>query len=93
MKFRIYSSPTGNTFSIFRYNRIFPENLLIAKISLIYKKDEFLLTNYRTVSIFPCFLKLFELMTCNRLFKYLSENNILYEKKFGLQTFHSQLVC
>ena len=26
---------------------------------------------------------------CNRLFKYLSENNILYEKQFGFQTSRS----
>ena len=26
---------------------------------------------------------------CNRLFKYLSENSILYEKQFGFQTSHS----
>ena len=26
---------------------------------------------------------------CNRLFKYLSENSILYENQFGFQTFYS----
>ena len=26
---------------------------------------------------------------CNRLFKYLSENSIIYEKQFGFQTSHS----
>ena len=26
---------------------------------------------------------------CNRLFKYLSENSILYEKQFGFQSSHS----
>ena len=70
--------------------RIFPENLKIAKVSSIYKKDEeFLLTNYRPISVLPCFSKLLERIMYNRLFKYLSENSILYEKQFGFQTSHS----
>ena len=61
---------------------IFPENLKIAKVFPIYKKDEeFLLTNYRPMSVLPCFFKLLERIVYNRLFKYLSENSILYEKK------------
>ena len=68
---------------------IFPENLKVAKVSPIYKKDkEFLLTNYRPISVLPCFSKLLERIMYNRLFKYLSENSILYEKQFGFQTFH-----
>ena len=60
---------------------IFPENLKIAKVSPIYKKDEkFLLTNYRAILVLPCFSKLQEYIMYNRLFKYLSENSILYEK-------------
>ena len=57
---------------------IFPENLKIAKVSLIYKKDEeFLLTN-----------ELLERIMFNQLFKYLSENSIFYELQFGFQTSH-----
>ena len=69
---------------------IFPENLKIAKVSLIYKKDEeFLLANYRPILVFPCFSKLLEWIIYNGLFKYLSENSILYENQFGFQTSHS----
>ena len=51
---------------------IFPENLKIAEVSPIYKKDEeFLLTNYRPISVLPCFSKLLERIMYNRLFKYL----------------------
>ena len=40
---------------------IFPESLKITKGSPIYKKDEeFLLTNYRLISVLPCFSKLLE---------------------------------
>ena len=69
---------------------IFPENLKIAKMSPVYKKDEeFLLTIYRPISVLPCFSKLLEHIMYNRLFKHLSENRILYEKQFGFQTSHS----
>ena len=69
---------------------IFPENLKIEKVSLIYKKDEeFLLANYRPILVFPCFSKLLEWIIYNGLFKYLSENSILYENQFGFQTSHS----
>ena len=69
---------------------ILPESLKIAKVSPIYKKDEeFLLTNYRPVAVLPCSSKLLERIMYNRLFKYLSENSILYEKQFGFQTSHS----
>ena len=69
---------------------IFPENLKIAKVSPVYKKDEeFLLTNYRPMSVLLCFSKLLERIMYNRLFKYLSENSIFYKKQFGFQTSHS----
>ena len=53
----------------------------------IHKKDEeLLLANYRTISVLPCLSKLLECIMYNQLFKYLSENSILYEKQFGFQT-------
>ena len=77
-------------FNILLQQGIFPENLKIAKVSPIYKKDEeFCLTNYRPKSVLPCFSKLLERIMYNCLLKYLSENSILYEKQFGFQTSHS----
>ena len=57
-------------------------------MSPVFKKDD-LLTNYRVTSVLQCFSKLLERIMYNRPFKYLSENSILYEKKFGFQTAHS----
>ena len=69
---------------------IFLENLKIARVSPIFKKDEkFLFTNYRPISLQPCFSKLLEKMMYNRLYKYLSDNNYLYEKQFGFQAAHT----
>ena len=53
----------------------------------IYKKDEeFLLKNYRPISVLPCFSNLLERMMYNSI---LSKTSILYEKQFGFQTSHS----
>ena len=85
-----FFTPLKHVFNPSLQQGIFPENLKIAKVFPIYKKDEeFLLTNYRPISVLPCFSKLLEHIMYNRLFKYLSENSILYEKQFGFQTSHS----
>ena len=86
----IFFTPLKYIFNLSSKQGIFPENLKIAKVSPIYKKDEeFLLTNYRPISVLPCFSKLLGHIMYNRLFKYLSENSILYEKQFGFQTSRS----
>ena len=86
----IFFTPLKYIFNLSFQQGIFPENLKIAKVSPVYKKDEeFLLTNYRPTSVLPCFSKLLERIMYNRLFKYLSENSILYKKQFGFQKSHS----
>ena len=58
--------------------------------SPIFKKDEkFFFTNYRLIPVLPRFSKLLEKIMYNRLYRYLSENNYLYEKHFGFQAAHS----
>ena len=47
------------------------------------------LRNYRPISALPCFSKILERIIYNRLYKYLTDNNILYKKQFGFQTRHS----
>ena len=85
----IFFTPLKHIFNLSLQQGIFPESLKIAKVSPVYKKDEeFLLKNYRPISVLPCFSKLERIMY-NRLFKYLSENSILYKKQFGFQTSHS----
>ena len=43
----------------------------------------------RAISVLTCFSKLLERIMYNRLFKYLSENSILYEKQLGFQSSHT----
>ena len=62
----------------------------IARVSPIFKKgDEFFFTNYRPISLLPCFPKLLERIICNRLYKYLLQNNIFYGKQFEFQASNS----
>ena len=69
---------------------IFPNDLKIAKVIPLYKKDEDdIVSNYRPVSILPCFSKILERIMYNRLYDHLIQNNLLYHKQFGFQRGHS----
>ena len=83
-------NPIEYVFSLSFKQGVFPENLKIAHVSPIFKKDEkFLFISYRPISVLPCFSKLLEKIMYNRLYKYLSENNYLSEKQFGFYAANS----
>ena len=66
------------------------DNLKIAKVTPIYKTGgNSDISNYRPISVLPCFSKSLERLMYNRLYKYLKENNILYEKQFCFQSRYS----
>ena len=46
------------------------------------------LSNYMPIFVLSCFSKILERIMHNRLYKYLTENKILYPKEFGFQTGH-----
>jgi len=67
-------------------NGVFPESLKIAKVVPVFKSgDPTELTNYRPISILPVFSKLIERVMYNRIFDYVSKNDLLYQKQFGFQ--------
>ena len=69
---------------------VFPDDLKIARVTPIYKGEGSSdVSNYRPISVLPCFSKILEHIMYNRLYKYLIENNILYSKQFGFQNGHS----
>ena len=69
---------------------IFPDDLKIARVTPVFKAgNENEVGNYRPISILPCFSKILERIMYNRLFKYLTTNEILYKKQFGFQEGHS----
>ena len=82
--------PLMNIFSQSLKKGIFPEKMKIAKVSPIFKKgDKSILSNYRPISVLPCFSKILECIMYNRLYAYVAENNILFNKQFGFRAGHS----
>ena len=83
-------TPLMRIFNLLLSTRIFPDKLKIAKVSPIFKNGEKdFLTNYRLISILPCFSKLLECIMYDRLYSYLTENKILFKKQFGFRSGHS----
>ena len=66
------------------------EKLKVAKVIPIYKKDDSaLFSNYRPVSLLPCFSKILERLEFNRCIDYINHHKILNDKQFGFRPKHS----
>ena len=62
----------------------------IAKVVPLSKNsDPENITNYRPMSVLPCFFKVLDRIMYNGLHKYSCEKKLLYSKQFGLQKGHS----
>ena len=69
---------------------IFPELCKVAKVIPIFKKDdELLCENYRPISLLPIFSKIFEKVIYKRMYQFLTENNLIYDRQFGFRSKHS----
>ena len=69
---------------------IFPDALKIAKVLPVFKSgDDFLLSNYRPISVLPVFSKILERILYNRTYEYFNNNKLLYNKQFGFQSNNS----
>ena len=69
---------------------VYPDHLKIARVTPIFKKgsrDD--PGNYRPISVLSTVNKIFERILHNRLYKYLTKFNILYEYQFGFRKGHS----
>ena len=70
--------------------KAFLDDSKIAKVTPIDKAgDSSDISNYRPVSVLLYFSKILECLMYYRLYKYLNENNISYEKQFGFQSGYS----
>ena len=82
---------------IFNYSfktGVVPEQLKIAKVIPIYKKDNAeVLSNYRPVSVLHSFSKILERLMFNRCMDYIDKNDILNEKQFGFRSNHSTFMA
>ena len=69
---------------------VFPDLMKIAIVSPVLKTgDTADNSNYRPISVLPCFSKILERVICNRLYKYLTDQKILHPQQFGLRKCHS----
>lgn len=67
-----------------------PSKMKISKVVPIFKKDDpSLFTNYRPISILPCFSKILEKLVFNRLYDYLLQHNFLYDSQYGFRQNYS----
>ena len=68
--------PLTQIFNLSLSSGIVPEKLKVAKVIPIYKKgDSGLFSNYRPVSLLPCFSKILERLVFNRCIDYTSRNS------------------
>ena len=69
---------------------VFPDELKIAKIILIFKSgNEQCANNYRPISILSFFSKIYEKVMANFLTNFLDANDLLYNSQFGFRHNHS----
>ena len=88
--FDIIESPLFHILDMSIKYGTFPNHMKIARVIPVFKSgDSSITSNYRPISILPCFSKILERIMYNRLYNYLTTNNILYNKQFGFQKQHS----
>ena len=88
--FQNISEPLKHIFQISLSKGIVPNKLKIARVTPIHKAGENTdVSNYRPISVLPCFSKILERIMYNRLFDYLNKHNMLYNKQFGFQKANS----
>ena len=69
---------------------IIPSQLKIALITPIFKaKNKEKFSNYRPISVLPCFSKILERLMYNRMEKYLNKVKILFHSQYGFRKNHS----
>ena len=67
-----------------------PDLIKIAIVSPVFKTgDTADISNYRPISVLPCFSKILERVMYNRLYKYLTDQKILHLQQFGFQKGYS----
>ena len=78
--------PLTFIFSLSFESGIIPQDLKLAKVIPLYKADDpSVFSNYRPISILPCFSKILEKLVYARILKHLDANNILYEHQYGFR--------
>ena len=84
------SIPLTYIFNLSLSSGIVPEQLKIARVVPIHKKEgKDVFNNYRPISVLPGFSKILERLVFNRCIAFLNKHNILYDDQFGFRPKHS----
>ena len=84
------SHPLAYIFNLSILTGSVPSNLKIAKVTPIFKNgDRHSFSNYRPISVLPCFSKILEKLIYKRLSNFLSKYHILYDQQFGFRNNYS----
>ena len=84
------SYPLGIIFNQSIATGCFPDMMKVAEIIPLYKgKEEDQVINYRPVSLLMTISKILEKIIYNRVFKFLTKHNILYDSQYGFRSKHS----
>ena len=88
--YEIIKKPLLKIFNDLLLLGIFPQSMKIANVTPFYKSGKKnLMTNYRPISVLSCFSKILERIMYNRLYSYLNDNNLFFQKQFGFREGHS----
>ena len=80
------SSQLSETFNISFSSGFFPSVLKTAKVIPVHKKDTKLdFSNYRPISLLSNIEKILERLMYNRMYKFFSDNNLIYSLQFGFR--------
>ena len=84
------SRPLAYIFNLTFTTGSFPSNLKVAKVIPVFKNgDKHNISNYRPISILPCFSKILERLFYNRLNTFISRFHLLSDSQFGFRAKHS----
>ena len=69
---------------------IFPNLCKIAKVIPVHKKDDpSFCVNYRPISLLSFFSKISEKLIYKRMYSFLDDNNLIYNRQFGFRSNYS----
>ena len=80
------SSPLTHIVNLSITHGIVPDDLKIALVIPIFKSgDKALFSNYRPISVLPCFSKFLERIIYNRIINYLNDSDVLCDNQYGFR--------
>ena len=80
------SSPLTHIINLSIIHGIVPDELKIARVVPIFKSgDKALFSNYRPISVLPCFSKFLERIIYNRIINYLNDFYVLCDNQYGFR--------